>query len=263
LYAASFILLAFWYIYHSITFTQIAPVFFASKLDITGHLIFSTGLQQALVANSWLQLLFDILFFSLSPVLIFCFIRRYHFSKLLAWGTIVFNIVYCYLLSCISFVSIEPFIAWIFFPLLFTSINLKGFYFKFHLLRILFILFFASAGLWKLRGGGAFNIEQFSGILLNQYAPVIAIGEKGWFMQLIIFLINSPTVSFVLYWTVLLAEIFFLIGLFTKKFDKALFYILLTFLIFDYFLMEINYFSWLPFAMLFYYSRYDLPGAGE
>jgi len=82
-----------------------------------------------------------------------------------------------------SFVSKEPFIAWMLFPLMFTGFQTKGFYFKLHILRILFILFFATAGLWKLRGGGAFNVEQFSGILLHQYATVLSSGEAGWFVQ--------------------------------------------------------------------------------
>ncbi len=263
MYATIFIVVAGWYLYHRLSFTQIAPVFFVPKPDITGHFIFATGLQQALVVHSWLRLLFDVLFYSLTPLLICCFIKKRKLTIALAWLSFIFNIFYCYLLSCMSFVSKEPFIAWMLFPLMFTGFQTKGFYFKLHILRILFILFFATAGLWKLRGGGAFNVEQFSGILLHQYATVLSSGEAGWFVQLIKYLINHTLLSFVLYWLVILAELLFLIGLFTKKYDKLLLWILIGFIVFDYFLMEINYFSWLPFSLLFYFSKYSIPDLKE
>ncbi|MFT3981226.1 MAG: hypothetical protein QM687_12195 [Ferruginibacter sp.] len=257
-YGACFLVLACWYIFHGISFSLLQPVFFAAQPDMTGHVIFSTGLQQMLISQRWLQVVFDAVVLLINPLLAFCFIRKMRFTFLLAWGTIVFNIVYFYLLSSMSFVSREPFIAWMFMPFLFTARSLPAFYFKFHVLRILFILFFATAGLWKMRGGGAFHTEQFSGILAHQYAAVLASGAKGWFVSLTRFLVNNPVTAFVLYWIVTLAELFFMAGLFTRRLDRWLLLMLVVFICFDYFLMEINYFSWLPFATLFYYSRAGL-----
>lgn len=238
---------------------QIAPVFFSARPDISGHFLFATGLQHAIVQHAWLQVVLDIVFVVLNPLMAIVFIRGIRMSALLACCTVAFNIVYAYFFSSISFVSREPFIAWMLMPLLFTATGCRSFYFKFHVLRILFILFFATAGLWKLRGGGAFNAEQMSGILLHQFASVLAVPDSGWHYQLLRFLINHPPISFVLYWLVILAEVIFLLGLFTRKYDRLLLWLLLGFLVCDYFLMQINYFSWLPFAVLFYYSQLEMP----
>lgn len=242
---------------------QIAPVFFSARPDISGHLLFATGLQHAIVQHPWLQVVLDAVFVILNPIMAFVFIRGYRMSALLACCTVAFNIVYAYFFSSISFVSKEPFIAWMLMPVLFTATGSRSFYFKFHVLRILFILFFATAGLWKLRGGGAFNTEQMSGILLHQFASVLTEPGSGWHHQLLLFLIHHPPISFVLYWLVILAEVIFLLGLFTRKYDRLLLWLLLGFLVFDYLLMQINYFSWLPFAVLFYYSHLEMPAEAE
>gem|GEM_PF-2959832 len=102
--------------------------------------------------------------------------------------------------------------------------------------------------------------------MLRYFRRVRQVGlysEAGWFVQLIKYLINHTLLSFVLYWLVILAELLFLIGLFTKKYDKLLLWILIGFIVFDYFLMEINYFSWLPFSLLFYFSKYSIPDLKE
>ena len=247
-----------WYVAHGISFNQVKPLFFNAGPDITGHLIFGTGLQHSLLQHGWLRLVMDLLFFLLSPFLVYCFIKRKRGVAFLACFSIIFNILYIYLLSAMSFVSKEPFIAWMLMPVLFTKNNTTSFYFKLNALRILFILFFASAGIWKLRGGGAFDMETMSGILVRQHSIALAAGAHNFLLFIVRFLIEHPAISFIIYWLVILAEIFFFIGLFTKRFDRLLIIILVLFICFDYVLMQINYFSWLPFALLFYYSRYGL-----
>lgn len=259
LYAGIFAIVSCWYIYHRLVFTSIWPAFFLAKADITGHLIMGTNLQHALIESRQLRIIFDLLYFFLPFLMVFTFIKKYRAAVFIAWFSILFNTVYVYLFSMMSFVSIEPLVTWIFMPLLFTARSLPSFYFKMHAIRILFILFFVSAGLWKLRTGEAFDTGQMSGILASQHAAILASGQNNFFIQLVSFLIDHPAISWLMYLLVIAGELFFLAGLFTKRFDRVLIIILIVFIVFDYYLMEINYFSWLPFALCFYYSKYYLP----
>ncbi|MBC7934996.1 MAG: hypothetical protein H7Y86_06515 [Rhizobacter sp.] len=260
-YVLCFYGVAAWYVSHELTLSAIRPQFFLNKADVTGQLFMWTGIQHRIIESYLFRMIFEILFYLLPGVLAFCFIKSYRIVSLLAVFTILYSMLYCYLFSCMSFISIEPLITWFFIPLLFTGRSVAGFYLKMHMLRILFILFVASAALWKIRTGALFNAEQMSGVLVSQHAPVLATGEKGFFIDLITFLINHPFLSNLLYWIVAAGELFFIAGLFSKKFDRLLIIILVTFLVFDYYLMEINYFSWLPFAACFYFSRYQMPAA--
>ena len=262
-YAICFYATGAWYISHGLTLSAIRPAFFLNKADITGQLFMWTGIQHRLIESYLYRMIFEIIFYLLPALLAFCYIKRYRVITFLAVFTMLYSLLYCYMFSCMSFISIEPLISWFFIPFLFTGRNIRGFYFRLHALRILFILFFASSAFWKIRSGGLFNPDQMSGILVSQYAAEMAAGEKGFFMGIIHFLINHPFISNLLYWLVAAGEMFFLAGLFSKKFDSILLIILVTFLVFDYYLMEINYFSWLPFAACFYFSRYALPRGGE
>lgn len=259
LYAGIFVLVSCWYIYHGLTFTAIEPVLFLAKADITGHLVMGTGLQHLLIKSSGWRIFFDAVYFGLPLLMVFAFIKRYAIAAYIAWFSVIFNCLYIYLFSMMSYVSIEPLITWMFMPLLFTALSLPSFYFKIHSIRILFILFFASAGLWKLRTGEAFEPGQMSGILTYQHAAILASAQDNFFTRLISFLISHQNISWLLYLVVIAGELFVLAGLFTKKFDRVFIIILVLFIVFDYFLMNINYFSWLPFAVCFYFSRYSLP----
>lgn len=258
-YAGIFAVVSCWYVYHGLAFSLYQPVLFLAKADLTGHLIMGTGLQHALIGSPQLRIIFDLLYFLLPFLMAFTFIKKYRVAVFIAWFSILFNTLYVYLFSMMTFVSIEPLVTWILMPLLFTGRSIPSFYFKMHAIRILFILFFASAGLWKLRTGEAFNPGEMSGILASQHAAILASGQNDLFIRLLGFLIDHPRISWCMYLLVIAGELFFLAGLFTKRFDRALVIILVLFIVSDYFLMNINYFSWLPFALCFYYSRYQLP----
>lgn len=258
-YAACFYLVGAWYIWHGLTLSGLQPVFFVNKADITGQLILWPGLQHKLINNSSSRMVFDAVFYLLPAILCGCFVKRSGIVKILGWFTALYSLVYCYLFSTLSFVSIEPLIAWFFIPLMFTRPDLAGFYFKLHMMRILFVIFFASAGLWKIRAGGIFNPDQMSGILVAQHAAILSSGEQSLFIRMLTFFINHPLLSNMLYWIVAAGELFFLVGIFTKRYDRILIVILVSFLLFDYILMQINYFSWLPFAACFYYSQKKYP----
>src|SRR5207244_1109367 len=118
--------------------------------------------------------------------------------------------------------SIEGHIAWLFFPILFIPADKKTFSLLFEGLRYFFLFFFASAGLWKLAQGGFFSLSEMTGILLYQHAQLLSNSPGYWQSELILYLIQHPKLSYLLYLSTTILELSFLIGFFTKKFDRLL-----------------------------------------
>ncbi len=148
-------------------------------------------------------------------------------------------------------------LAFMIVPVVFLFKKPKNFYLAIDAVRILFIIFFFSTALWKIRAGGVFNGDQMSGILLNQHNYLFLNNHPGAFKSFISFLIEHPRLSYCLYFAAFAAEFFFFVGLFTRKFDKLLILLFLLFAIMNYMLMRINYFAWLPFVGCLYFSKYS------
>jgi len=247
-----------WSVFHGLYFVAVQPIFFLNKLDLTGNLLMSTGFQQLIMNHTLVRWVLDIGFMSMPFALYMAVIKEWKIQKAIAIFTALFVMLYGYFFSMMSSMSIEMYIAWMLFPLLFSGKTVDAFYYRLHILRYLFVLFFFSTALWKIRAGGIFNPEQFSAILLQQHLPVLVSAPQYWFSELIHWVLNHPHVSFTLYLLATAIEFVFVIGFFTKKYDRILAVLLCCFLVMDYFLMEINYFPWLPFLGCLYFSRYKL-----
>lgn len=172
----------------------------------------------------------------------------------------IFNFVYTLLLSSVTPLSISGFAGWILLPWIFVSRSDTGFYFSLNSIRYLFLLFFFSAGLWKIRTGAIFNTEQMSGVLLLQHAAYLVDAPSDWFTKCVNYLVIHKQFSFLLYLSVTAAELVFVIGFFTKKYDKVLMVIFLLFVLFDFILMRINYFPWVAFLGCLWFAKYSEPG---
>ena len=130
-----------------------------------------------------------------------------------------------------------------------------------HGMRYFFLFFFASAAIWKLRQGGTFNPEQMSGILLMQHKEYLVSAPDYWYTHFIYWLVKHQAIGFVLYLTGTLLEMVFIIGFFTKKYERILLMLFIAFLIMDFFIMRISYFEILPMALPFLFSKYGTPKA--
>ena len=216
-----------------------------------------SDIQHSLINSASLRMTFDLTYLLLPAILVYMCLQNKRSQSLIALCTALFNIMYNYYFSTMSFVSIEVLVGWMIVPMIFIARKPKDFYFTMHAVRILFILFFFSAALWKIRAGGIFNIGQMSGILLSQHASYL-LNNTSWFSQMIEYLIEHEKLSYLLYLFAFLAELCFITGLFTRRFDKYLILIFCLFAVFNYFLMEINYFTWLPFMGCLYFSKYTI-----
>ena len=217
-----------------------------------------SNLQHAIIQYHWLQIYMDIIYLLLPAALLYSVYKNKKLQPFLAIITALFNMVYTSFFSTISFVSIENFTAWMFVPLIFIFRSPKGFHYLLHTCRLVFITAFFSAALWKIRGGGIFNIEEMSAILFRQHAGYLSLNNVSWYSNFITFLISNQAISFTLYVFAFIAELIFVIGYFTTKWDKYLIFSFCLFALFDYLLMGINYFTWLPFMGCFYFSRYKI-----
>jgi hypothetical protein len=157
----------------------------------------------------------------------------------------------------------QGFMSWILIPFILSATSSRSFYYNLHMVRILFITMFVAAAVEKIASGAVFNVEQMSGILLKQHGVYLISSNGDRFTQFVYYLVNHTTTAFVFYITGTLAELLFVVGLFTRKFDRLLIIVFCTFLLADYFVMQIYYFIWLVFTGCFYFSAFTRPGKRE
>jgi hypothetical protein len=174
------------------------------------------------VHHSFLRILFDTLYFLLPTLLVLAILANSKFQYFIAVLNSIFNFIYALLLSLLSFYSIEGFVGWILLPLIFAFKNEMGFYYALNSVRYIFLLIFFSAGVWKIRAGGIFNLEQMSGILAMQHVTYIAGNTEDWFTKTIKYLIVHNKLSYILYLSAAMAAVSFFIDFCAKKFDKLL-----------------------------------------
>jgi hypothetical protein len=242
---------------------QHEPFMFTTRFDGTTWLFMQTGIHKAVLSHNFLVWTFDILFYAFPIAYFLVFRKKPQSATKLAWVWLGFNWMYvqCYTLYPTN--SIEAHTAWLLFPLLFCCSGMRSFYFVMHGLRYFFLYFFLSAGIWKLANGGAFMPAQMSAILIDQHKDFLVTSPGYWQTSFIYALINMPVTSFILYWIGMLIELSFVVGFFTRRYDRALIVLFVLFLLFDYLIMRISYIEVAPFLLLFFYSHYGLPESAK
>ena len=257
-YLLCFLINGSWFWYNNLLLSSIDPIYFINKLDFTRNILMLTNVQHYLINERWLRIGFDLLYYLLPILLTILFIKKVRGRNILAYFTCVFTMVYSLCFSSFTYISMEGYLGWILFPLIFSALNLSGFYYYMHAIRIIFILIFVSAAILKIKSGGVFNIDQMGGILLMQHNNYLVSNPGNSFSKFIYFLVQHKAIAQSLFLLGTIAELLFILGLFTAKFDRLLIIIFCLFLVFDYFLMQINYFTWMVFMTCFYFSNYKI-----
>lgn len=180
-------------------------------------------------------------------------------QPLLAILTAVFNLVYGILLTSTSPLSIEGYSGWMMLPIILAFRSDVSFYYALQTMRYFFLLIFFSAAIWKIRTGAIFNVEQMSAILVNQHAAYLVAEPNAWFSNVVKYLVTHRQLSYIIYLLATLSEFIFIVGFFTKRYDKLLIIVFVLFVLLDYFLMSINYFSWTAFLACLWLSKYKCP----
>ncbi|HEX8332758.1 MAG TPA: hypothetical protein VF622_09045, partial [Segetibacter sp.] len=240
---------------------QTQPFTFNLRFDLITWNLMQTGLHQWLLVNQFAFILFDIVFYSMP--LIYWFASRVNSKArtVVAGIMLIVNWIYIQCYTLYPTYSIESYTVWLLFPLLFITPNLRSFYFLLHGLRYFFLFFFASAGIWKLVQYGAFNTEQMSGVLLFQHKEFLTSSPGTWYSSFIYWLINHSLFSYLLYLAGTIIELAFIVGFFTRKYDRWLIGGFLLFLCFNVIIMRIHYWEMTPFLLTLIFSKYALPDA--
>jgi hypothetical protein len=234
---------------------QFKPVLFYNTPDFSQNILYLFNIPKQVVNNGFLQLSLDVVFL-LSNIFLLISVK-YNFKYGTSISILVAFINLGYSLLCQTFTSLswQGFSCWFWMPFLFCSKTQQGFYFGLQSIRYLFLLFFFSAAIWKIRTGAIFNIEQMRGVLALQHSVYLTSSTSDFFSNFIIFLLQHKWLCYFLYLGATLIELMFVIGFFTRKFDKLLIVLFLLFVTFDFLLMQINYFSWIAYLPCLWYSK--------
>jgi hypothetical protein len=228
---------------------QVMPELFLNRFDAFTWIFMKTGIHQWLIHNPEGWMTFDTLFYSF-PLIYFLSHNVFRTgSVLIAALMLIVNWVYvqCYTLYPTN--SIEAHTAWLLFPVVFLVSNAKTFRLLVKGLRYFFLFFIASAGIWKIVNGGLFNTEQMSGVLLFQHADLLSNSTGYWQTVMIKWLIGHPQTGYALYVLATILEISFIVGFFTKRYDRLLIILFIVFLIFDQLVMRIPYYEVVPYLL--------------
>jgi hypothetical protein len=219
-------------------------------------LVMLSGFQLLLIKSQLARVVFDSLYILL-PIMLWIISKKNNkYLPFVTALTVGFNLVYAIYYTSMSYMTIGMFQAWILVPLVLCCKTEKGFYFNLQIVRLIFIIIFFSAALWKIKMGGIFDKAQMSSIFLKQHADYLVSNGNDFYTKFIYFFVKNPAFGQLLYWLGFLGELIFAIGLFTKKYDRILIVVFILFIVSDYLFMKINLFCWLPFTLCLYFSKY-------
>ncbi len=255
-YCIFFYVLMLHKLWNGFTLYQLKPSIFNTRYDVVTWLVMKTGIHQWLLNNPTGWIIFDVAFYAMPMVYwVLFYQKKVRLASYAAIVMLLINWVYfeCYTLYPAN--SIESFTAWLLFPVLFTTINQQSFYLVFQGLRYFFLFFFASAGIWKIVQGSVFNVDQMSGVLLLQHKEYL-IDTNNLFSYCTYWLIEHRQVAFVLFIMATCIEVSFVIGFFSRKYDRILILAFLLFLLADVCVMRIPYWEISPFILTLLYSKH-------
>lgn len=254
-YCALFFILGLYKFSEGQFLSQFQPAFFAVRPDAVSWLFMQSGLHVYLINHPHLLIVADALFYTAPFLLLLSYFFYRRLFSVAAIYMLIINWMYIHVYVMYPTNSVEGHICWLLFPVVFIPVNLKTFFLLFKGLRYFFLFFFCSAGLWKLRQMGVFSINEMSGILLMQHKELLVADGYDWWIQLINWLIQHPTYSYWIYLAAVVAELFFVVGFFTTRFDIFLAIVFVVFLIADYLLMRIPYLDVAPFLLTLIYVK--------
>lgn len=154
-------------------------------------------------------------------------------------------------------------VALLFLNLLLSIKSCKNFVLVFAAIRYYTIFTLFSAALWKFSRGSFFIMEQMSEILKHQHIEYLITYPNSYFNTFITYLITHPQYAIIFWYSGWVVELSFVIGFFSRRFDKILGALFLSFFLMDYILMHLCFAEFCIFALVFYpwkeiWSYYEL-----
>lgn len=226
--------------YHFFTSTLLSqisspppPLVFPS-IDNTYWLLLLSGIPKFFINSSFLLTVFDIALLSV-PVMIFIYPAKQAlyvlFTVLIGFYFLMFNLF--------SGHHFHGLVGFIFISIPFWSKRQQRFELLWKAVRYYTIFVFASAALWKISRGTAFDFHHLHHVLQHQHAQLFFENADGWRASFVQWLLLNPNICFVLMLSAVATQASFLIGFFTQKADLLLLVLLLAFVVMNFFVMHI------------------------
>jgi hypothetical protein len=231
--------------------SQYHPIFFNFNRDLTELALIATGIPRYMIAHPAWFTIADILAFLLPLPLIFREARQTghpetrpaNFSP---WPGLLFV---CYLAFYLLLADIfwqvhhEPFILLLVLALVWTTGRPDRFYLILKGCRYYFLYIFVSAAIWKLARGAVFNSEEMSRILLLHHTDLLTGDCTSLACRFYSWLIAHSTIAQSLYLAAFVLEAIFVMGFFTRRWDRLLIALTILFVLADLLVMRIPYWT--------------------
>ncbi|MCP4442654.1 MAG: hypothetical protein GY810_27425 [Aureispira sp.] len=233
--------------YQSLLLSQLLePVFVTPRADNVFWGLHILGLPDVLIHNSWAAIAIDGSLLLL-PLLAMLLPNWRIFSILLAISCSLYFVTF----NSVSTHHEHTFLGVVFWSLVLCFKQNKSFVLGLWALRyyVCFALF--SAAIWKVYRGSAFDSTQMEHILKAQHLDFMVQNPTHWYSDFINYLLSSPTICAALWYGMLVLELFFVVGFFTRRLDKFLLYFVLLFFFADYWVMNLAFFEFCIFAFVF------------
>jgi len=209
------------------------PLVFPS-IDNTYWLLLLSKIPQFVIGNSFVLTVFDISLIGL-PLLIFIYPAKRIFYMLFS----IFITLYFLIFNLYAGHHFHSLVGLILMSLPFATKSANRFILLWKAIRYYLLFIFASAAMWKIWRGTAFDFNQLHNILQHQHAQLLFDNADGWHANFIRWLLLHPSVCFALLLTAVLTQLSFFVGFFTQRFDCVLLLLLCVFVVFNYIVMNI------------------------
>lgn len=218
--------------------SQVRPVLWNFNRDLTELAVIAVGLPRWMIAHPASFVFFDVLLFALPLAWLATGLRR--------WVGVIFVFflaVYLLLADIFWQVHHEPFVLYVLLPLALITQRPEQFDRIMRGCRYYFLYVFISAAVWKVARGGVFNGEEMSRILLVHHSELLSGDCSGLLCRSYAWLIDHPLAAQTLYLGGVLLEATFILGLFTRRYDRLLLALAVLFVVADQLVMRIPYWT--------------------
>jgi hypothetical protein len=226
---------------HGRLFSQYRAISFHYNRDLLELCLIGTGLPRYMISHPWTYGVADAGSFLLPALIAVHFIVRRRFSVILGVIFTLWLLVYFLLMNIFWEGRPEPYVIYFLLSFAFMATRDDRFEDVLFCSRWYFLYFFSTAALWKILRGAIFNLREMSNILLVQHSSLLAGPCSGLRCRFYGYLIDHPFVSWLFYLAAVLLEAAFLVGFFTRRWDRWLAVLAIVFVIADYWVMQLPY----------------------
>ena len=231
-------------VYNGLTLVQLQnPDIYIPRQDPLLWLWQSFEIPALMTGN--LALGFDLLVLSLAIAACFLAYKRKQNQIL---NFVFLLVLWSYILTVFAYpsLSVRKYLGLSIIPILFLLRESRQVYF-WELLRYYVLFIFSSSALWKACRGSFLNSGQMQAIVEGQVAANVVHYPEAWYTKAGVWLLSNPELLDPLFILATVMQLAFLIGFFTKRYDRILAALMVLFIVCDYWVMRIEYWEFLIF----------------